>query len=488
MIPESVNIRNNVLPDSPGVYFYYDKDGMLLYVGKATSLKRRVASYFRGEKGEVASRGERIAELVSKIVRIDYEETPTVIEALVLEANRIRTCKPPYNVLGRDDKSFQYLVVTNEEFPRPMIIRGWDLERLGVNPFDARLSVAAKRKFLAVFGPYTSGLSLKRALSLIRPSIPWSACAPPVTPSCLPLGKGERTREGYGKGERSRGENGNGERTRKERDRLRSARGCFDFQLGKCPGVCVGAISRSEYRKIIRNLILFFQGRKIAIAQQLRREMSEAAKRLEFERAAKLRGQLFALEHIRDVSLITREDVELPFAPSAPQGYLDLNGRIEAYDISNISGTSAVGSMVVFEEGHPAKDQYRKFKIKTVKGSNDFAMMEEVVRRRLKRAQGAHGEQRGWNLPVLMVIDGGEGQVGRVRAVMDELNVHIPVVGIAKGFDRKQDRLVYDRSDFELHRAVTRGKELLQRARDEAHRFAVSYHRYLRSKRSLYAK
>lgn len=448
MIPPSIQVRDGRLPDAPGVYFYYGSDGRLLYVGKATSLKRRVASYFGG-RGD--GRGERIAELVAKVARIDYVETPTVIEALVLEANQIRTHRPPYNVLGRDDKSFSYLVVTNEDFPRPLVVRQLDLEREGINPFSSRLSAAARKRYLAVFGPYTSGLSLKRALALIRPSIPWSSCAP-----------GQR-------------------------------RPCFDRQLGKCPGVCVGSISRTEYRRIVRNLILFFEGKKQTIVRALKRDMTAAAARFDFERAAQLRGQVFALEHIRDVSLITREDTGLPLENVREEGYVNLNGRIEAFDISNISGTSSVGSMTVFEGGRPAKQLYRKFRIKTVRGANDFASMEEVLRRRLARAAA---KSRGWELPAVMVIDGGEGQVAVARRVLEAFRTtdgigtgSAPkIVGIAKGSDRKQDRLVYDRSDKELHRAVTRGKELLQRVRDEAHRFAVSYHRTLRSKRSLYAK
>ena len=447
MIPPAVAIQNNELPDNPGVYFYYDAAGTLMYVGKATSLRRRVASYFRAA-GD--GRGQRIAELVAKIARIDYVETPTVIEALVLEANQIKAHLPPYNILAKDDKSFQYLVVTNDEYPRPLVMRQLDLERTGVDPF----AKSSTGKFLAVFGPYTSGLSLKRALELIRKTIPWSTCLPLSSPLL-----------------------------QKERDRVRSkvgAKACFDHQLGKCPGVCVGAITKAEYRKTIRNLILFFEGKKLAIIRQLRRDMEKAAAELDFERASKLKGQLFAIEHIRDVSLITREDAELPFAKIVPMGYYDLNGRIEAYDISNISGTSATGSMVVFVDGKPLKDLYRKFKIRTVKGSNDFAMMEEVMRRRLSRLG-----QKGWDAPVVMVIDGGEGQVSVVQKVMDELGVRVPMIGIAKGFDRKQDRFVYDRGDVELHRLATRGKEIFQKARDEAHRFAVSYHRVLRAKRSL---
>ncbi len=475
MIPPTIQIQNDQLPDNPGVYFYYNADQQLMYVGKATSLKRRVGSYF------TKAHDGRIAELVSKIVRIDYIETPTVIEALVLEANQIKALKPPYNILSRDDKSFQYLVITNEDYPRPLIMRQLDLEREGVNPFAARQK-GKQGQFLSVFGPYTSGLSLKRALALIRLSIPWSTCQGSVTtPNPSLKRRGDLTSdsppfEGGAKG---------------WLQALRKSRKpCFDHQLGKCPGVCIGTISKSEYRKIIKRLILFFEGKKMVIVRELKREMKRCADALDFEQAAKLRGQLFALEHIRDVSLITKQDIELPFAPLIPQGYFDLNGRIEAYDISNISGTSAVGSMVVFVDGKPAKHLYRKFKIKTVKGANDFACMEEVMRRRLSRLG-----QKGWEVPVLMIIDGGEGQVNRVQFVLTEfLNsksyiLNPPqIIGIAKGLDRKQDRLVYDRTDLELHRAATRGKELFQRARDEAHRFAVSYHRTLRSKRALYGK
>lgn len=441
MIPAEIRIKDGALPDNPGVYFYYDASGSLMYVGKATSLKRRVATYFSA-RGD--GRGQRIADLVSRIARVDYVETPTVIEALVLEANQIKAHKPPFNILARDDKSFNYLVITNDAYPRPLFMRGLDLERLGINPFDKTLSPEAKKKFLAVFGPYTSGLSLKRALEYLRRMIPWSDCQPPEV-------TGKR-------------------------------RPCFNVHLKKCPGVCTGAISPQDYRKIIRNLILFFEGKKTQLIRQLKRDMNVAAKEERFEDAARLRNNVFALEHIRDVSLITREDVELPFAPLVEEGYINLSGRIEAYDISNISGTSAVGSMVVFEDGRPAKHLYRKFKIKTVKGANDFAMMEEVMRRRLTRAETS---PKAWPLPAIMVIDGGEGQVGRVEAVMAELGVRVPIVGIAKGFDRKQDRLVYDRSDRELRAVVTRGKETFQRARDEAHRFAVAYHRVLRGKRSI---
>ncbi len=433
MIPAKIKIKKKSLPEQPGVYFYYDSTGKLLYIGKATSLKARVSSYFS------KAHDNRIGELVSKIAKIDYIETPTVIEALVLEANQIHAHQPPYNAMLRDDKSFVYLTISNEDFTKPMLLRGQELERLGINPFDASLSAAAKKKFLAVFGPYTSGTSLKKALDLVRRSIPWTTCEPPSV-------KG-------------------------------NFRPCFDRHIRKCPGVCTGEISKSDYRKIIRKLILFFEGKKDRLVKQLMREMSTASRAKDFELAAELRNQIRALEHIQDVALITREDVDLPIVKSA-DAFIDLDGRIEAYDISNISGTSAVGSMTVFEHGKPSKQKYRLFKIKTVIGANDYAMLEEVLTRRLRRGQL---QPKAWPLPQIMVIDGGEGQVERVRKVIRRLGIDVPLVGLAKGFDRKQDRLVYDRRDVELARIATAGKEVFQKVRDEAHRFAVSYHRRLRS-------
>lgn len=435
MIPPAIQIHNHSLPQTPGVYFYYDAQGNLLYIGKATSLAQRVGSYF------TKAHDNRIAEMVLQIARIEYIQTPSVIEALVLEANQIKTKKPKYNILQRDDKSFLYLVITNEDYPRPQLLRGHELMRLGIDPFRPTLTVQAKKKFLCVFGPYTSSASLKRALDLIRRAISWSDCQPPEVTG--------------------------------------RHRACFDAHLRRCPGVCTGSISKKAYRAIIRQLILFFEGKKQRLIRLLKKDMNAAARELRFEDAARLKQCVFALEHIQDVALISREDVELPYARHEADGAIDLYGRIEAYDISNISGIAAVGSMVVFEECRPAKDKYRKFKIKTVSGADDVAMLEEVMRRRLKRACTS---AENWQLPELMVIDGGEGQVNRVAEVMEEMRVSVPLIGIAKGFDRKQDRLVFDRSNFELSRVAKRGKELFQQARDEAHRFAVRYHRQLRGK------
>ncbi len=430
---------NAQLPDEPGVYFYYDKQGVLLYIGKATSLRSRVGSYF------TKAHDNRIAEMVSQIVHIDYIVTPTVIEALVLEANHIKAKKPTYNILMRDDKSFLYLVVTNEAYPRPILMRGHELERLGIDPFRPTLTTTVAKKYLRVFGPYTSSTSLKKAMDLIRRAIPWSDCQPPSVTG--------------------------------------RSRPCFNAHIKKCPGVCSGSISKKDYRAIMHQFILFFEGKKKQLIRSMEKQMKQASDELRFEDAALIHRQIFAFDHIQDVALISKDDVNLPYISSVDEQGIDLEGRIEAYDISNISGTSAVGSMVVFEEGKPAKSLYRKFKIKTVKGANDYAMMEEVIRRRLTRANKF---PQSWSLPQLMVIDGGEGQIHTVQKILDEFAVQIPIVGLAKGFDRKQDRLVFDRANVDLVRVGTRGKALFQKARDEAHRFAVNYHRELRSQRSLF--
>ncbi|MBP9827742.1 UvrB/UvrC motif-containing protein [Patescibacteria group bacterium] len=457
MIPASVKIKNGELPDAPGVYFHRDAEGKLLYVGKATSLKKRVSSYF------LKAHNARIAELVSKIRQIDYIQTPTVIEALVLEANEIRKNKPQYNVLLKDDKSFLYLCLSNEEYPRPMLLRGLDLERIGVQPFSKTLSPVAKRYFIAVYGPYVSGRALKTALDLLRRAMPWSVCTPPGEKSNNALLAFTRAQKGFG---------------------FRAGRGdgkpCFDAQIGKCPGVCMGAITSKEYRLHIRRLMAFFDGHKDEIIKELAKDMKAASQAQDFELAAKARDKIFSLEHIKDVALIMRDDDPLHVS-AVPEGKINALGRIEAYDIANISGTANVAAMVVFEGGKPAKDQYRKFKIKTFSGADDFAAMEEVMRRRLRRFELT---PNAWPLPDVFIIDGGEGQVNRVKEVMQEKKIKVPVIGIAKGFDRKQDRLVYDAGDEEVRRIAETFKETFQKARDEAHRFAGAYHRIVRGRLS----
>lgn len=411
MIPSSVRVKNNELPDVPGVYLMKDAGGNVIYVGKATSLKRRVSSYFQ------RPHEARIQEMVSKIRTIDYITKPTAIEALILEANLIKYYFPPYNVKDKDNKSFLYLAITDEDFPRPLLVRGKDL------------GDDASKRYKAVFGPYTSPRSLRAALDLVRKAFPWSVCEP-----------GQK-------------------------------RACFYHHLKLCPGVCVGAISGREYAKIIRDLIKFFEGKKDDLLRRYKREMKTAAKEKRYEDAAELRNRIFFLEHIQDVAVLKREDehVDRIREGEAP---VNVFGRIEGYDISNISGTSSVASMVVFEEGAPAKQEYRKFRIRTVAGSNDVASMRETLARRFRNA---------WRKPDLILIDGGWPQVNAAMQVVRHFGLGIPVVGLAKGPERDKDELICEQTNMEICRICERHKDLLVAVRDEAHRFAIAYHRNVRS-------
>ena len=420
-IPKTVRIKGNELPKEPGVYYMKDAEGGLLYVGKAVNLQRRVNQYW------TRPHGEHIEKMVPKIAEVDYAVTGSVIEALILEANEIRKKKPPFNVLGKDDASFLHVAVTNDEFPKPVLIRGHELERM------------PKKAFKRVFGPYTSSSSIRAALELSRKLIGWSDCEP-----------GRK-------------------------------RACFNYHIRLCPGVCIGAISKDEYAKIIRRLILFFDGRKTAVMKDLQREMKLAAKEERFETAARLRNQLYALMHINDVSVIKSDD---PNA-SAAEEIVNVFGRVEAYDISNIGDAEIVGVMTASWEGLPKKSWYKKFRIRTVTKANDVAAMREMLMRRLERAKIEKGES--WALPDMIVIDGGKPQVYAAQDVLDTLGLDIPMIGFAKGFDRKQDVVVFPpkKRTPELQRVVMRYRKILQHVRDEAHRFAITFHRKRRGDRFL---
>ena len=414
-IPKGVKIKGGVLPPEPGVYFMKTGTGELLYIGKATSLKTRVSSYFSRPQDP------RIASMVEKIGRIDYEITPTAIEALMLESRLIKRHQPPYNVMEKDDKSWVRLAFTNEDFPRPALVREHDLARDGDDAY------------LKTFGPFKSTATVKAALSALRPAFPWSHCRPDAK------------------------------------------RPCFYRPLGLCPGVCTGEISKRDYRRIIRGLMSFFDGKRSRVVRELEKEMKAAASSERFEEAAALRNRLAALGSVRDFSTLKRDEME----SAGLEGGLAI-GRVEGYDISNISGTDSVGSMVVFENGEPSKAQYRVFHVKSVEGPDDYASLGEVLTRRFRHVPGGEGEA--WPLPALLLIDGGQGQVQVAESVVKAAGLDIPVVGLAKGPDRKQDVPVYRRSRAELVKIVKDNLNLLKRVRDEAHRFAVAAHRKRRGK------
>ena len=557
--PASLRTTLARLPDRPGVYLMRDARGTVLYVGKAQSLRDRVRSYWR-RKG-VTEIPLRIESALERVVDVEYTLTDTVSEALLLEANLIKRFQPRFNVRLKDDKSYPFIKVTlGDDFPR--------IERTRKLPADGS----------RYFGPYASASSVDEAMNLIRRLFPFRTCTIEI------------------------------------RDGVRALqRPCLLYHIKRCQGPCVGAISKTGYRRDIEQVLLFLDGRQETVARALRQDMESASQATDYERAAALRDKVRAIERTmesqkmaahsraeldvlglarsgaeagvqlfavrsgklvgRDVFLLqnvaadaTDAEVLTAFvkqyyaeAGSVPGRVLvatplpdatDLESllalrrgrsveiavprrgrnrsllalaernaaealarerarwladqgraqaalreladalglaappaRIEGYDISNIQGSNTVGSMVVFEDGRPRSGEYRRFRVRTVEGPNDFASHQEVLRRRFGRALRAEegsAEELRWRLPDLVVIDGGKGQVSAARAALDGLGLHdMPLVGLAK---EREELFLADRPEPVVLAETSPALYLVQRLRDEAHRFAITYHRQLRSR------
>lgn len=397
------------LPRTPGVYYFRDRAGQVLYVGKATSLRARVSSYW------MRPLDERLTAMLAEIVSIQVQQTDTALEALILEANEIRRLNPPVNIRGKDNKSFAQIALTKEDFPRLVLIRP---------------SQKLKFKVDRTFGPYVSSYAASRALKTLEGIFRFNCRGIPF-----------------------------------------SGRPCLYYQIGRCPGVCVGKISQAKYKERIRKVVQFLEGKKHRIIATTKRQMAAASKRQDFEEAAQLRDQLFALEHIRDTAFMTDDSTE--FLGSA------FPARLEAYDISNIGQTAAVASMVVLEHGRPNPAEYRHFRIRFVQGQNDVAMIREVISRRFRHPE--------WPTPDFILIDGGLAQRNAAESELKKAGLEIPLAGVVKGPKRALARLVPSdlaRKWMDEHRITTQLFEPVVRlARDEAHRFAIKYHRKVRSKR-----
>ena len=541
------------LPTSPGVYLMKDAEGNILYVGKAANLRHRVGSYF----GAGQKLTPKLQRMVSRVDDLDYFVATSEQEALILELNLIKRHHPRYNVRLKDDKTFPYLKIDlNEDWPRVHITR--------------RLEEDGGR----YFGPFASAKSVRQTLKLIKGIFPFRSCSKPITGTDL--------------------------------------RACLDYDIGHCLAPCIGAVSRKEYAEVIKQVILFLEGKQERVVQELESKMNKAAEALDFERAAMLRDQIQAVDRVvegqriattvkgeqdviafagdkdqacvqvffvRSGKLIGREsfllqgtryeeqsqimtsfikqfyassphippllllqhpvedmamiqnwlqgkrggkvNIQVPrrgnkkqlvniVAENAQQGLEQLRikqlasptalsaaleeikrelqlsrlpSRIEGYDISDIRGMAAVGSMVVFDKGKPKPAHYRRFRIKTVSAANDYAMLEEVLRRRFKRASGASASDTWAILPDLVLIDGGKGQLNAARAAMQQMGAGlVPTASLAKENEeifipQKKEPIVLPKS--------SPGLQLLQRLRDEAHRFALGYHQRIRKREAF---
>lgn len=323
---EKKDVEGLNLPDGPGVYMFRSRDGEILYVGMATSLRSRVRSYFAPDL--VETRGAHIKKTVEEAAVVSWQETDSVLEAMILEANLIKKHQPRANVRDRDNKSFNYLVITAEAYPRVLMVRGRELFQKW-NEKNTR----------HLFGPFPEGGSLKEALKLVRRIFPF---------------RDEKCRHGSGKP-------------------------CFNRQIGLCPGTCEGTVGKRGYAQTIRHIALLFSGKKKVLVEKLRRTIKRAVRAERFEEAQELKRQIGALTHIRDVALIKRGTFE------SRGGDLTLF-RIEAYDVAHTAGTETVGVMTVVENGEPKKSDYRMFKVRGAK-NDDTKALREVLDRRLTHTE-----------------------------------------------------------------------------------------------------
>lgn len=528
---EDITLQEKVasLPLKPGVYQFLDKNGKLLYIGKAVRLRQRVQSYFRASTKHSAAK----KRMVAAICDIETTVVDTEPEALLLETTLIKKYKPPYNVVMKDDKSFQYIHITDGIYPTVQTTR----------------HIPLRGRSGTYYGPYTSGAAVKRTLRLLKKVFKYC--------TQLPI-------EG------------------KDGEIILPKRPCLDYHLERCIGPCAGDVTPEEYQTLIDEIHLFLKGEYEDIAAQIQKQMEKAAHQEKFEKAATLRDQLasieklmieqkvvstkrenadylslvrektiaavnvftvrkgmlirtdvFTLRHVdgqpdkevlaafKDQYYAHIEENTVPIYLSteerrgrhrkmlemgvenahehiqkvrvanekrdrqASEGVIELAEalcmkpeelqRIETYDNSNFQGKYPVSSMVVFIDGQPKPSEYRKFKIKTVTGPDDFASMREVINRRIGHLPSrVQNEKDAWARPDLIVIDGGKGQLSAAKVMLDSIKSDIPIISLAK---REEEIFVPGKEEPILLQKDSPGYYLIQRMRDEAHRFAIGFYR-----------
>jgi len=455
VISESeLKITLSNLPFEPGCYLYRDDSGKVIYVGKAKNLKKRVSSYFHKEHLD-----PHIGNLVKSITNIEYIVTDSELEAFILETNLIKKYMPYFNRDLKDDKNYIWIMIDRkEDFPRLQVVR------------------TKKSKTAIYLGPYHHTMPVKRILKRLRKIYPYRTCNRIITQSI------------------------NSE-TNKIEIKSSDTNPCLYFHLGLCQAPCAGLINSERYRKNITGINTFFTKGHNTLVKELLESMKKYSVNLDFEKAAELRNKIQDLEYIKQrVSVETEQtdefDLDFEKNKKSIKAVEEIihkisNGdlmykekfKIECFDISNIQGTNAVGSMVVFVDGKPAKNLYRKFKIKTKTTPDDFAMMTEVLKRRFGHL-GVKTDASFSILPDLLIVDGGKGQLSSAHRVLSDLGITIPLIGLAK---KNEDIFMLNDNDGELEftqrrlRYASDGYFLIQRIRDESHRFAINYHRKLRS-------
>jgi excinuclease ABC subunit C len=418
------------LPTESGVYLFRDNKKRILYIGKAANLKHRLGSYFH------KNTPQRIKNLTKNVKDLKTQETASEIEALILESQLIKKYQPRYNVLLRDDKNFFYVGITKQEFPRIFITH---------QPFtqNSKFQISNFKK-TEYIGPFTEGRALKNTLRIIRHYFPYCTCKKP------------------------------------------HHRTCINYQIRKCLGICCMINKegiphvKGDYIKNIQTIKKILKGQNKQLVRDLRRRLERFIKKEEFEKAAKTHDMLMGIKsviahkltqktHLPKIKNKEKENIELLKKFMKMKTRLN---RIEAYDISNIKGRAATGSMIVFENGKINKSQYRKFKIKTKARPDDTAMLKEVLERRFKN--------KDWPSPDLIFIDGGRGQINAAIEILKKAKIKIPVFSLGKGKGEVFSSI--QKNSIKLDKLKVDLKLFILNLKDEAHRFAIKYHRQLRSK------
>jgi excinuclease ABC subunit C len=418
-------------PPTPGVYLMKDADGKVIYVGKAKNLRNRAGSYFTAQ----AALDRRTAELVKHIADIDFIPTDTEVDALLREARLVKDIRPRFNTDLKDDKTFPYLQIRiREEFPRVEFTR------------------KPRRRGVKLYGPFTSARSLRAAIQVLQRVFQFRTCSLDI---------------------------------RSSDERWRWFRPCLLHSIRQCTAPCNFRVSREDYRKQIRALRLVLEGKKARLIREMTDEMHQASANLQFEKAAKIRDDIDALGKLELRGEVDKDVQPEVFHIDPKKGLRGLQKvlglpapprSIEGIDIAHLSGTDTVASLVSFLDGLPFKPGYRRFKIKTVEGVDDFASMREVVSRRY-----AARNRDEWGTPDLVLIDGGKGQLSAAVEAFKSLGIEPPtLISLAK-----QEEEIFRPGESEPLRLsrTSAALRLLQFVRDEAHRFAQHYHHLLRKRR-----
>lgn len=412
------------IPNAPGVYLFRAGDGNILYIGKARALRKRVSSYFTK-----TTMDPRLSFMIKQIRDVDYIQLKSEAEALILEDKLIKEYQPKYNIELKDDKRYPWIKITlKEQWPRIQLVR------------------IHKEDGSRYFGPYTDVGAVRRVLKFIRRTFKIISCKHKV------LGP-------------------------------KAGQHCLYHHLDECLAPCIKKISPTEYEDVVKQVCMLLEGRGDELIKKLRSKMFYVSKHKNYEKAAKIRDLIHDVENV--VGSKVRKEVlkgmvynpiEIDKEVNALKKVLNLSKNpiwIDAFDVSNLYGKDAVGSLIVFRNGLPYKNGYRRFKIKTVTGISDYAMIGEIIGRRYRRLLEEGGKK-----PGLILIDGGKGQYTTAVKVLKKLGLdNIRVVGLAKRFEE-----VYTPNILRLPKDSPALK-LLMRVRDEAHRFAINYHRKLRRKK-----